>query len=134
METIVVGVDGSSGSDEAVRFAAREARLRDARLRMVAVWGVGRASRSGGEIMSVILDETAERLAAELDGLEVETMTREGRPASELVDASHDAAMLVVGSRGRGGFASLLLGSVSGACAQHARCPVAVVRAGGAHG
>lgn len=132
METIVVDVDGSSGSDDAVRFAAREARLREARLLMVAVWATRRASRSGGEIMSIVLEKTVERLAEDLAGLDVQRVTREGRPASELVEASRDAIMLVVGSRSRGGFPSMLLGSVSGACAQHATCPVAIVHAAGA--
>ncbi|XHM64936.1 universal stress protein [Streptomyces nigra] len=63
--------------------------------------------------------------------VEVRTEVRYGAPAGVLVDASRDATLLVVGSRGRGGFAGLLLGSVAQHCAQHAACPVVVVRATG---
>jgi nucleotide-binding universal stress UspA family protein len=58
----------------------------------------------------------------------VETAVIEGPPAQVLVDMSADADLLVVGSRGRGGFSELLLGSVSQQCVHHARCPVTVVR------
>ena len=141
MELIVVGVDGSASAEEALRFAAREARLRDARLRLVTVWHVPTAAYSGMGVpvfdsaaemeaeSNQVLDEAVERLAAELDGVEVERVVREGRAASGLVDEARGAELLVVGSRGHGGFVGLLMGSVSSECAQHASCPVVIVRA-----
>jgi len=139
MDTIVVGVDGSPGADEAVRFAAHEAALRDAALRMVTVWHVPTAAYGGIGVAVVdpgaefeedanrCLEETAKRLEAELAGLKVEPVVREGTAARVLVEESADAALLVVGSRGHGGFVGLLMGSVSGQCAHHASCPVAIV-------
>jgi nucleotide-binding universal stress UspA family protein len=138
-ETIVVGVDGSPGSDEAVRFAAREAALRDAVLRMVTVWHVPTAAYGGVGVAVVdpgdeyeqeaerCADEAAERFADELAGIAVEKVVREGGAARVLVEESEEAELLVVGSRGHGGFVGLLVGSVSGACAHHAGCPVVIV-------
>jgi nucleotide-binding universal stress UspA family protein len=75
-----------------------------------------------------ILDDLLDDLADELRGLAVERVVREGsRPARLLLDSARNADLLVVGSRGRGGFAGLLLGSVSQQCAQHATCPVVIV-------
>ena len=124
---VVVGVDGSEGADQALRFAAREARLRDTTLRLVAVWDFPKAHYSGTEIMAIVLGETIKRASEQLAGLEFERVAREGRAASILVEESRGADLLVVGSRGRGGFAGLMLGSVSSQCAHHAACPVAIV-------
>jgi nucleotide-binding universal stress UspA family protein len=139
---IVVGVDGSKCSHSALRFALAEARIRKAKLRVVVVWHVPLAAYGAGwapppprltedseAAANEVLDE-ALRLAKEGDGVEIEPLVREGQPADVLVEASTDAEMLVVGSRGRGGFRELLLGSVSQQCAHHARCPVTIVRAG----
>ena len=137
MSVIVVGVDGSDGSHLALRWAAAEARLRQARLRVVHVWSY--------------LDQTAEfdpsygeRDAAELldraiaaidtDGLDIEPRTVCDLPARGLLDAAADADLLVVGARGVGGFRGLLLGSVSQQVAQHTPCPAVIVpgeRSGG---
>ncbi len=139
METIVVGVDGSSGADQAVRFAADEARLRGALLRLVTAWhvpavaygGIGVAVVDAGaeyeEEAKRSLEGKVERLASELEGIQLEQVVREGRAASALVEEAADADLLVVGSRGHGGFIGLLIGSVSSECAHHAPCPVVIV-------
>jgi nucleotide-binding universal stress UspA family protein len=144
--TIVVGVDGSEGSRIAMRWAAEEARLRDARLQVVYVFEHSPSWQMYGysaEIAAIPVsampdDEHSRELAQSLVdqlvrdlgdvGVVVEAVAHEDRrPAHALVERSRDADMLVVGSRGRGGFAGLVLGSVSQQCVQHARCPVVVM-------
>jgi len=73
------------------------------------------------------LEETLRESVPETDTVEIERRVVEGRPAAVLVDESQGADLLVVGSRGHGGFAGLLLGSVSQQCAHHAACPVVIV-------
>jgi nucleotide-binding universal stress UspA family protein len=136
-ELIVVGVDGSENSRQALRWAVEEARLRQARVRVVHAWWVypmldadaeapHLANDAGGAVQTFI----TETLGEERD-VEVEAVAVQGQQASAaLVDAAADAVLLVVGSRGAGGFSSLLLGSVSQQCAHHASCPVAIVRRG----
>jgi nucleotide-binding universal stress UspA family protein len=151
---IVVGVDGSEGSHEALRWAAEQAALRGSSLEVLYTYESepGAAAFAYDETMSVEVWQRAradievrERQAAdraealvasmvagveELEGIEVETFAVEGRhPAQALLERAEGAELLVVGSRGRGGFKSLLLGSVSQQCAQHATCPVVIVRA-----
>jgi nucleotide-binding universal stress UspA family protein len=143
--TIVVGVDGSQGSKEALRWAFEEARLREARVRCVHAWvpplvrprGVGAAYaaalRAALERGTAAL---ADAVAAEVDGaasVEVEAAAVEGAPAHVLTEAAQDATLLVVGSRGHGG-AGRLLGSVGRQCAARARCPVVVVRSAARQG
>jgi nucleotide-binding universal stress UspA family protein len=139
---VVVGVDGSEGSREALRQALIEARLRGTRVRAVAAWRlpwtVYSAAVPGVDLDEVIedvrasaaarLDEALAGCAAEADGIEVIKAVCEGQPAEVLVEQSQGAAILVVGSRGLGGFQGLLLGSVSQQCAHHAACPVVIVR------
>ncbi len=140
---IVVGVDGSECSHSALRFALEEARTRKAKLRVVVVWHVPLAAYGAGWApppphLSEDADAAAKEVLAEAlriakeDGgrVEIEPIAREGQPANVLVEESRAAELLVVGSRGRGGFRELMLGSVSHQCALHARCPVAIVRAG----
>jgi nucleotide-binding universal stress UspA family protein len=140
MGTIVVGVDGSPGSREALRFAVEEARLRNATLRAVTAWHVPAIAYSGGFAAAVeprAYEESAEavgqeELAAlreETVGVEIERVVKEGQAARVLLDEAQGADLLVVGSRGHGGFAGLLLGSVSQQTAQHASCPVVIVTA-----
>jgi nucleotide-binding universal stress UspA family protein len=137
---IVVGVDGSEGADEALRFALREARVRQARLRVVTVWSVpafvyneviftplGDPMEPFRAAAEENLREALARVADDAAGVEIDAGIREGRTASVLVEEARGADLLVVGSRGRGGFAGLLLGSVSSECAHHAPCPVAIV-------
>jgi nucleotide-binding universal stress UspA family protein len=138
---IVVGVDHSAGAREALRFALEEARLRQTRL--CAVHAIGASDPvlgeelvypvAGSEIdelrsaVQAALDALVDEIASDADGAQIERRVVEGAPASVLVDESADAELLVVGSRGLGGFAGLLLGSVSQQCAHHAACPVAIV-------
>jgi nucleotide-binding universal stress UspA family protein len=138
MSTIVVGVDGSSGAREALRFAVEEARLRGATLRLVTAWHIPPMAYSGGYVAPLDPREfeknaavAGEKALAELQdetaGLEVQRLTREGQAAHVLLEEAKDADLLVVGSRGHGGFTGLLLGSVSQQCAHHASCPVVIV-------
>lgn len=137
---IVVGVDGSPGAHVALEWAAGEARARGWPLHVMFGWsGIGvRVARESGWVKAVT--EDLERAAAEdlvhsavsaVFGAEpdVEVVERPvpGEGAEALVDASRDADLLVVGSRGYGGFAGLRLGSVSQKCTLHAHCPVVVV-------
>jgi nucleotide-binding universal stress UspA family protein len=138
MTVITVGMDGSDGGSAALRWAAAEARLRGARLRVVHAWSIpamaygfvppvsfqddlGGAAAEG-------LSNWLEAAGAELEGIEVERLTGEGNAATVLTDAAADSELLVVGSRGLGGFRELLLGSVSHQCAQRASCPVVIIR------
>jgi nucleotide-binding universal stress UspA family protein len=142
---IVVGVDTSAGAKKALRFALEEARLRDTPLRVVHSWKYGYIGGSGLQAYPVLvgagLNEAREAAEAQLEAMlelvvgdefsevQIERRIVEGAPAPVLVDESRSAELLVVGSRGLGGFSGLLLGSVSQQCAQHAACPVVIVRA-----
>ena len=139
MNVIVVGVDGSRCGEAALRFAAEEASLRGATLEIVSAYHVPAAVYAGGFLPPVDVvsgfreasEEIAQRCAAEVElehpDVEVEFRACEGQPAQVLVEEAEDAGLLVVGSRGLGGFKSLLLGSVSHQVAQHAPCPVVIV-------
>jgi nucleotide-binding universal stress UspA family protein len=132
---IVVGVDGSDPSKLALRWAARIAAAEGARIDVVMAWQVPTlAYRSIGPIIDM-QQATEEALAQAVDdvfgeqrpnGMQLRTI--QGGGAAVLLDASRDALMVVVGSRGRGGFAGLLLGSVSAKVAEHAECTVLIVR------
>jgi nucleotide-binding universal stress UspA family protein len=141
--TIVVGVDGSAHAARALAWAIDEASRRDARLRVVAAWhvplgayGLGGLVPPVGAAVDDSFREVAEGVAAvaaetaRAAGAEAEVRVAQGQAADVLIDAAADADLLVVGSRGHGGFAGLMLGSVSTQCAHHARCPVVIVRAG----
>lgn len=140
---LVVGVDGSQTASLAVRWAAREAMLRGVGLELVSAWevpvtgvGFGYGFAPVSEEMLKGLAQGAEELLAlaaatareEAPDVDITTRVAEGPAAPALIDASRDADMLVVGSRGMGGFRELLLGSVSAQCAHHAACPVVIVR------
>jgi nucleotide-binding universal stress UspA family protein len=139
--TIVVGVDGSHPARLAARWAAREAELRDADLVLISAWNVpvesfAFAGPAFTDDALKSLEMTAEQhLGDALDevrlasnGVDVTTKAIEGQAASVLLHAARTADLLVVGSRGLGGFRGLLLGSVSQQCVDHAACPVVVVR------
>ena len=140
---IVVGTDGSEQSGTAVRWAATEARLRAAPLKVLTAYSWnGPPEAFGGagqrpDVMAQWFEEIVAAAAAEAralaPGIDVTGTAVIGDPASALLQAGRTAAMLVVGNRGRGGFASLLLGSVSQQVATHATGPVVVVRGRAAH-
>ena len=139
MQRIVVGVDGSEGSQRALRWAIDEARRRDASLEIVHAWHVpyGASTAYLGvapfdpqpmeDAEQRLLDEVVDR--EDTRGLDVTRLLVCEGAARALVDAAKGADLLVVGSRGRGGFAGLLLGSVSQTVTHHAPCPVVVVPA-----
>lgn len=140
MSGIVVGVDGSENSLEALRWAAEEARLRSATLRVVAVFNAPLMS-TGYEVVapdpsdlaaasSTMLDAAVDtvRETGGLDDVHVATEVLEGHAGERLIELSADADLLVVGSRGHGGFLGMVLGSVTGHVVRHAACPVVVVR------
>lgn len=137
MDRIVVGVDGSASSIAALRYAARLADAFDAPLEAVTMWKYPAYAEpvvngwSPEQAAAALVDESIEKAFA---GDPPEHLTRTvlaGAPARTLIDMSTHCGMLVLGSRGRGGFAGLLLGSVSATCAEHAHCPVVVVHGHG---
>ena len=132
---IVVGVDGSPSSEQALRWGASLAAMMGARLEAVTAWdfpaGYGFASVpqdwDPAADMRKVLDETVRAVFGDHPPAELQRQVREGGAAMVLIEASQGAIMLVVGSRGHGGFAGLLLGSVSANVAEHAQCPVLVI-------
>jgi nucleotide-binding universal stress UspA family protein len=140
MSVIVVGVDGSEDSREALRWALGEAELRGSIVRAVHAWSLPIAF--GGPTMPPqafdpsevrdhaqrSLDAAVDDVAGESPAVALERVVEQGAAAEVLVRAAEHAELLVVGSRGHGGFAGLLLGSVSQQCAQHAPCAVVIVR------
>jgi nucleotide-binding universal stress UspA family protein len=136
---VVVGVDGSVGSAAALRFAAAEARLRGGELHVVHAW-MDTVSGYGGPpwaLSDTTLRERADTILREsvqdawrngTPGVQVRAETIEGVEWDVLTEVAEAADLLVVGSRGRTGWSSLLLGSVGLRCITFAPCPVAVVR------
>lgn len=133
---IVVGVDGSGPAEAALRWAAEQAGLTGARIDAVIAWEY--PLFSVGEVLLPPHDPesmAARSLTAAVDGAlgpdracDVRQRVVAGHPARVLIELARGARLLVVGSRGRGGFAAALLGSVAQYCVQHAPCPVVVVR------
>lgn len=133
---IVVGVDGSDSSKQALRWATALARGSGSRVDAVMSWDIPTTLGLGYLPQDVDMQSDTEKwleqTVDEVFGAErpasLRTIVRQGSPARVLLDAcKNDAAVLVVGSRGHGGFYGLLLGSVSAAVAEHAPCPVLVV-------
>jgi nucleotide-binding universal stress UspA family protein len=137
---VLVGVDGSPESGAALKYAVAEANRRGARLRVVSTYFPeysvhGRtepvtASETGVEVdlEQEIRHVVEDALAGDALPQPAEIVVAAGPAAGVLIDASGEVDVLVLGHRGRGGFASMLLGSVSLQCVLHARCPVIVVR------
>ncbi|MBB1259375.1 universal stress protein [Streptomyces alkaliterrae] len=131
---LLVAVDGSEESRAAVGFAASEAALRGGELLIVHVCADARPGRSRAEGERVLAEALA--VAGRTGGPEGGTTTRllAGEVSRVLVGCGEDSQLLVMGARGRGGFAGLLLGSVSQDVLRHAACPVAVVQGGADRG
>ncbi len=139
MNRIVVGVDGSDESRNALGWALDEARLRNAAIEVVHVWQppyVGAFPFAMPPFDSAELDREAHALAEQMVGAAdtsglaapVAITVMCGSAASVLLERAEDAAMVVVGARGRGGFSRLLLGSVSSQLVHHATSAVVVIR------
>jgi nucleotide-binding universal stress UspA family protein len=141
MDGIIVGVDGSHGAHGALEWAMQEAAARHVPLTVIAVHQV---AASGWIVAPSFLpvdeptveqacqaaEEAVAKAAAQLGAsrpVPVTVRAVSGFPAQELIEASRDADLLVVGSRGGGGFARLMMGSVSDQVVHHAHCPVVVV-------
>lgn len=135
---LVVGVDGSDGGSTALHWALAEAELRRADLDVVHVWTApfvyGPLGMYGYPLDPAEFEQAAKELVTRLledagvaDRAGVRPLVVEGRAASVLLEAARDADLLIVGSRGLGGFAGLALGSISQQCVHHAPCPVVVV-------
>jgi nucleotide-binding universal stress UspA family protein len=140
---IVVGFDGSEHSQTALNWAIEEARQRDGQLRLITAWNKPPMAwypavleTAAGEIAA---EESPQRIAESLQAEALKTAAGGGTtatgqvvhndsPASAILDAAQDADLIVVGSRGHGGFPALHLGSVSTQVISHAPCPVLVVR------
>lgn len=138
MQTILVGVDGSQAAGVALEFAVEEATLRGALLRVVSVWeapalaqqealtapGLFEALQGDAE---VIVAEAVERVKELNPDLPCEGVALNGWPQAVMVEESRGSLLTVVGRRGQGAVASILLGSVSRHVVDHASCPVVVV-------
>jgi nucleotide-binding universal stress UspA family protein len=137
---IVVGVDGSSSSEEALRWALGQARRTGQPVEAVISWSIPVSFGDGAGVLMTIdwegeatstLKDTVAKAVDSPDADRVSQRVVMGPPAQVLLDAAADADLLVVGSRGRGGFTGMLLGSVSQHVVARAACPVVVVRAPG---
>jgi nucleotide-binding universal stress UspA family protein len=139
-ELIVVGVDGSPESVGALAWAARYGRACGGQIRALLAWhypsavgpappGVAPKSITD-EVRAEMSEHLANAIAVAAPDAQVEPQIGYGHPAQVLVDASREADLLVVGSRGHGAFTGMLVGSVSLHCVHHAFCPVVVVRKG----
>jgi nucleotide-binding universal stress UspA family protein len=142
IKNIIVGVDGSDSSKAALEWAYNEAAHHGAALMVIAAFGPpaipmtppygsvppeGYGTQPKQNALD-LLDQLTSPLEAKTPAVDVRTVVEEGSPAKVLIERSKDADLLVVGSRGHGGFAGMLLGSVSHHLVAHAECPVVVVR------
>ncbi|GAA2816060.1 universal stress protein [Saccharopolyspora taberi] len=138
---VAVGVDSSASSLRALLVAAEEAKRRDAVLHVVRAWSIRTAPRpedcppgavpSTDQYHETVLADTKRIVRTKLGedpGIPIEVHVVHSPSPQALLSASRGADLLVVGHRGRGGFAGLMLGSVAEQCVRHAACPVLVVR------
>jgi nucleotide-binding universal stress UspA family protein len=141
--SIVVGIDGTEGSRQALKWAADEARLRGAELRVVHTWDrpyavpgphtqAGRPVPDEEDTEHRLAEELLEReLAAtgvEVTGVRIEPELVEGPPAKTLLDAAQHADLLVIGSDRRRKLVDIPLGRIGRECVQHSPCPIVIVR------
>lgn len=136
---IVVGVDGSDRSIEALEWAAEEARVRGIPLEVATTWTypigtllvpVGPEPPQRSALIQEakgLLDRVLDKAASAVEGVEILRRVIEGYAPQSLIEESKDAELLVLGKRGLGGFKGLVLGSVSQQCVAHGKCPVVVV-------
>ncbi|HTW01277.1 MAG TPA: universal stress protein [Streptosporangiaceae bacterium] len=140
MPGVIVGVDGSGHSQRALECAIKEAALRHEPLTVLTVHNAIAGYNGGVAVYSddparteqarATAQKETDQVLAELAGPGPESVTVRavhGFPAEELINAGKDAEMIVLGSRGAGGFARLLMGSVASQVTQHAYCPVLIV-------
>jgi nucleotide-binding universal stress UspA family protein len=140
---IVVGVDGSASAQEALRWAVRQAALTGATVEALITWHLPQVTGTGGyawppvggpettelaKLAAKVLTDAVSQTAVPEGLAPITTLVRQGHAARALLEAAQEADLLVVGSRGHGGFAEALLGSVSQHCVRHAPCPVVIVR------
>ncbi len=140
VEGVVVGDDGSAGSRDAVRWAAREAALRGRPLYVLRGWSIRDVAPPPeptgavpplpdfeAEVRTAMEDSWA-GVGPDATGVDVHLQPVHAPAAQVLIEASRTAELVVVGTRGRGGFAELMLGSTADQVVRHSRCPVTVVR------
>ncbi len=141
MAGMVVGVDVSDHAHRALTWAMKEAAIRHAPLTVLAVHAVAASAWTGNPITLAGDQEVLEKIRTSVEDTVVKTMAEigqpqlesvtvravQGFPAHELIEASRDAELVVLGSRGAGGFARLMIGSVSSQVVHHAHCPVVVI-------
>jgi nucleotide-binding universal stress UspA family protein len=129
---IVVGVDGSEPAKAALNWAAAEAKRRGAVLQVLCAYKRPPLADGSRDEYAEAAQQVVDKALVVLSTLAPEVVTKgdvhEGSPAPALLETGEGAELLVVGSRGHGGFTGLLLGSVSHKCVHHGRCPVVVVR------
>jgi nucleotide-binding universal stress UspA family protein len=140
--TVIVGHDGSSTSDLALAWAIDYAARCDAEVRVIRGWSMSTAPRPASMTRGYVppIEEFEAAVVADLErgcsrvvtggrpDVDISFHGFRGAPANGLIEASHDADLLVVGARGLGGFKGLALGSVTDQCVRHAACPVVVIR------
>lgn len=133
-QPVVVGVDGSASSVDALRYAMRMASALDAPLHVVSVWSYPPLAEpsmvqawSPDEDAQDVLDTAVSEAFGDNPPPALVRRIAPGPTTARLIEESKHAQMLVLGSRGHGGFVGLLLGSVSAACAEYAHCPVLIV-------
>ena len=128
---VVVGIDGSEGSNRALDWAAGQAVRTGSVLEIHSAYGADYAFVTPSEVEQLLvklIEEATAHAEKVAPGVVTRSVPDDGSPVKPLIEASEGADLLVVGSRGLGGFAGLLLGSVGHKCALHAHCPVVVVR------